>query len=72
MKNDELQNTYLNNMVGVITRTYYNLEDAKRLPEKHSFLDIIYQNHWHYFDDSELRREGDECWPLEADTMIGV
>lgn len=72
IKIDEILNTYLDNMIGVITRTYYNTDYFKQFPEKYIFLETIHKNHWHYFSNSELRRVGDECWPLEADSMIGV
>lgn len=69
---DLIVDPYIKNLIGVITRTYFDEENLDLTQHKNILLKRIYDGHRHYFDNSIDRRVGDECWPVEADTMIGI
>ena len=69
---DLIVNPYIKNLIGVITRTYFNESELDLSKHKNILLKRVYDTHGYYFNNSEDRRVGDECWPVEADTMIGI
>jgi O-methyltransferase len=67
-----ITNPYIKNLIGTLTRTYFDEWNLDLSQEKNVFLKKIYDESGWYFDNSVDRRVGDECWPLKADTMIGI
>ena len=63
-----LSNPYIKNLIGTITRTFFEQNHDPRWVR----MDVIYASCKEYFSNSKDRFEGTECWPLEADSMIGV
>lgn len=70
--NSANESSYIKNLIGVITRTSYTPSTDEKISDKFKYLEEIYKKTSHYFNDSDLRLCGEECWPLEADSMIGV
>ena len=65
---ENVDNQYIKSLIGVLTRTFYqDHQDPKW--EK---MRAVYETNPGYFSMNPLRFEGGECWPLEADSMIGV
>ncbi len=70
---NSIDNNYLKSIVGVITRTFFNEPTTEQLNEKKwRSLKEIYTKNPSYFSDNQRRRFGIECWPVEADSMVGV
>lgn len=67
---ERVDSFYLKKMIGILTRTYFLISEEQS--DRNSALDKIYISNPSYFDNSRERRLGIECWPLEADTMVGV
>lgn len=62
--------SYLEQLAGVLQRVYF--VDSHSHEEKWECLRRICRAHFAYFSNTEARWNGVECWPFEADTMIGV
>lgn len=65
---NRVSNSYIKDLIGTLTRTFYNGGPS----EKWKFIDAVHRSHMHYYSMSKERFEGYECWPFEADSMIGV
>lgn len=64
----KVTNSYIKDLIGTLTRTFHNGGPI----EKWKFIDDVYNKHINYYSMSEERFGGYECWPFEADSMIGV
>lgn len=64
-------NLFLKNMIGTITRTFF-MNCPAGSEEQWKFMTAVYEKNPGYFSNNEKRRSGEECWPYQADTMIGV
>lgn len=68
-----IENPYLKSIVGVITRTFYDEPTIEQLnEEKWKSLKTIHAKNPKYFSNNQQRRYGIECWPLDADSMVGI
>jgi|LauGreDrversion4_2_1035121.scaffolds.fasta_scaffold75296_4 hypothetical protein len=63
-----LSNKYIKNLIGTITRTFFEENQNPKWVQ----MNEIYASCKEYFSSSIARFEGSECWPFEADSMIGV
>jgi O-methyltransferase len=70
MNNDiqNLDNAYISSLIGVLTRTFFKDEQNPKWER----LRAIHDLNPSYFSMNPQRYTGSECWPLEADTMVGV
>jgi O-methyltransferase len=69
--NNDIQlvdNLYIKNLIGTLTRTFFE----KNEDPKWEKMTAVYNSDPGYFTANELRFQGAECWPLRADSMIGV
>lgn len=69
--NNDIQlvdNLYIKNLIGTLTRTFFE----KNEDPKWEKMTAVYEANPGYFTPMVSRIEGGECWPLEADSMIGV
>lgn len=63
-----VDNSYIKNLIGTITRTFFEASDDPRWQK----MAAVHAAHPNYFSMSPARFDGGEAWPYEADSMIGV
>jgi O-methyltransferase len=71
MEENSVENPYIKNLLGVLTRAFFIESDMKLTPRWRKLYGI-YQRNKDYFSNNSLRRSGDETGPINAETMIGV